>query len=78
MVSEVKSILDQEGFVGAHMLICIYAQSQSKYISVFSSILFLYYLNFTVRTPFQFFPNFSLFFLLFYSLQKPVILTWHC
>ena len=27
--------------VGAHMLICIYAQSQSKYISVFSLILFL-------------------------------------
>ena len=64
--------------VGAHMLICIYAQSQSKYISVFSLILFLYYFYFTVRTLFQFFPNFSLFFLPFYSLQKPVILTRHC
>ena len=64
--------------VGAHMLICIYAQCQSKYISVFSSILFLYYFYFTVRTSFQFFPNFSLFFLPFYSLQKPVILTRHC
>ena len=64
--------------VGAHMLICIYAQSQSKYISVFSLILFLYYFHFTVRTLFQFFPIFSLFFLPFYSLQKPVILTWHC
>ena len=60
------------------MHICIYAQSQSKYISVFSLILFLYYFNFTVRTLFQFFPNFSLFFLRFYSLQKPVTLTWHC
>ena len=64
--------------VGAHMLICIYAQCQSKYISVFLSILFLYYFHFTVRTLFQFFPNFSLFFLPFYSLQKPVILTRHC
>ena len=64
--------------VGAHMLICIYAQSQSKYISVFSSILFWYYFHFTVHTPFQFFLKFSLFFLPFYSLQKPVILTWHC
>ena len=49
--------------VGAHMLIRIYAQSQSKYISVFSLILFLYHFHFTVHTPFQFFPNFSLFFL---------------
>ena len=65
-------------FVGAHMLICIYAQNQSKYISVFSLILFLYYFHFTVRTLFQFFSNFSLFFLPFYSLQKPVILTQHC
>ena len=64
--------------VGAHMLICIYAQSQFKYISVFSLILFLYYFYFTVRTPFQFFLNFSLFFLPFYSLQKLVTLTWHC
>ena len=42
---------------------CIYAQSQSKYISVFSLFLFLYYFHFTVRTPFQFFfrifPYFS-------------------
>ena len=38
--------------VGAHMLICIYAQSQSKYILVFSLILFLYYFHFTVHTPF--------------------------
>ena len=44
--------------VGAHMLIYIYVQSQSKYISVFSLILFLYYFHFTVRTPFQFFLNF--------------------
>ena len=44
--------------VEAHMLICIYAQSQSKYISVFSSILFLYYFHFTVRTLFQFFSEF--------------------
>ena len=74
-----KSLAQLMAFtVGAHMLICIYAQSQSKYISVFSSILFLYYFHFTVRTPFQFFPNFSLFFLPFYSLQKPVILTRHC
>ena len=57
---------------------CIYAQSQSKYISVFSLVLFLYYFHFTVRTPFQFFSNFSLFFLPFYSLQKPVTLTQHC
>ena len=53
-------------------------QSQSKYISVFSLILFLYYFHFTVHIPFQFFPNFSLFFLPFYSLQKPVTLTRHC
>ena len=65
-------------FVGAHMHICIYAQSQSKYISVFSLILFLYYFHFTVRTLFQFFLKFSLFFLPFYSLQKPVTLTWYC
>ena len=65
-------------YVGAHMLIYIYAQSQSKYILVFSLILFLYYFHFTVCTPFQFFPNFSLFYLPFYSLQKPVTLTQHC
>ena len=47
-----------DSIVGAHMLICIYAQSQSKYISVFSSILFLYYFHFTVLTPFQFFFEF--------------------
>ena len=64
--------------VGTHMLICIYAPSQSKYISVFSLILFLYYFPFIVCTLFQFFPNFSLFFLPFYSLQKPVTLTQHC
>ena len=64
--------------VVAHMLICIYAQSQSKYISVFSLISFLYYFHFTVHTPFQFFLNFSLFFLPFYSLQKPVTSTQHC
>ena len=70
--------VDGEFGVGAHMLICLYAQNQSKYISVFSLILFLYYFHFTIRTPFQFFPYFSLFFLPFYSLQKPVILTRHC
>ena len=64
--------------VEVYMLVSIYAQGQSTYISVFSLILFLYYFHFTVRTPFQFFPNFSLFFLPFYSLQKPVILTRHC
>ena len=57
------------------MLICIY---QSKNISVFSLILFLYYFHFTVHTLFQFFLKFPLFFLPFYSLQKPVTLTWHC
>ena len=78
-VSSISGVaIDDEWCVGAHMLICIYAQSQSKYISVFYFILFLYYFHFTVRTPFQFFPNFSLFFLPFYSLQKPVILTRHC
>ena len=60
----------EEYHVGAYMLICIYAQAQSKYISVFSFLLFLYYPHFTGRTPFQFF---SLFFLLFYSPKKPVI-----
>ena len=44
--------------VGAHMLICIYAQSQSKYILVFSSILFLYHILFIVCTLFQFFSKF--------------------
>ena len=73
-----SNVSREEEVVGAHMLICIYAQSQSRYISVFSSILFLYYFHFTVRTPFQFFLKFSLFFLPFYSLQKPVILTRHC
>ena len=61
----VMCFLDIEGAfpnaVGAHILICIYAQSQSKYILVFSSIAFLYYFHFTVRTVFQFFLKFSLF-----------------
>ena len=70
--------LSSHSIVRAHMLICIYAQSQSKYISVFSLILFLYYFHFTVHTLFQFFLKISLFFLPFYSLQKPVTLTWHC
>ena len=57
--------------------VTVYAQSESKYISVFSLILFLYYFHFTVHM-FQFFLNFFLFFLPFYSLQKPITLTWHC
>ena len=77
-IQSVLQLTSDELSVGAHMLIYIDAQSQSKYILVFSLILFLYYFHFTVRTPFQFFPKFSLFFLPFYSLQKPVILTWHC
>ena len=44
--------------VGAHMLICIYAQDQSKYISVISLILFLYLIHFIVRTLFQIFSEF--------------------
>ena len=59
----------------AYMHIC--TKSIQIYFSIFFD-LFLYYFHFTVRTPFQFFPNFSLFFLPFYSLQKPVTLTRHC
>ena len=36
-------------FVGAYMLISIYAQGQSKYIFRFSLILFFYHIPFTVR-----------------------------
>ena len=59
----------------AYMHICT---KLIQYISVFSLILFLYYFHFTVCTLFQFFLKFSLFFLPFYSPQKPVTLTWHC
>ena len=64
--------LQQDMYVGAHMLICIYAQSQSKYISVFSSIyscitfisLFVHRSNF-----FRIFPYFSCHFIHFKSLS---------
>ena len=48
--------------VGAHMLICIYAQGQSKYISGFYLILFFYHIPFTIHSLRQFFSDFSLFF----------------
>ena len=57
--------------------ICIYAWSQSKYISVFSFILFMYYFSFTVCTSFLFFLKFPLVLLQLYSPQKPVTLTRH-
>ena len=49
--------------VGAHMLICIYAQSQSKYCSVFSLILFIvafhsFHCSHTVTIFLIFFPIF--------------------
>ena len=44
-----KSYCNAEA-VGAHMLICIYAQSQSKCISVFSLILLLHSIHFTICT----------------------------
>ena len=68
---------DMHDHVGAYMLICIYAQGQSKYISVFSSTLFLHHIPSIVHTLCQFFSKFFLFLLLFYSSQKPVISTRH-
>ena len=55
----------------------IYAQSQSKYISVFSLILFLYDFHFTAHTLFQFFLKFPYFCCCSIHLKKPVISTWH-
>ena len=59
-----------------HMLICIYAQGQPKYILVLSSILFLYLIHFIVHTLFQFFLKFPYFsFCCSIHLKKPVIST---
>ena len=57
-------------FLTAHMHICICAQGQSKNISVFSSILFLYYTPFTVRTLSQFFLFFFLIFVAVLFISK--------
>ena len=50
--------------VGAHMLICIYAQGQSKYISGFSLILLFHHIPFTVTI-----------FLIFFSIFVVVLFT---
>ena len=61
ILSQKLRILGSRGCVRAHMLICIYAQGQSKYISGFSLILFFYHIPFAVHTLWQFFSYFALF-----------------
>ena len=56
---------DSGSFVGAHMLICIYAQSQSKYISVFSFDFILVLLSFHCSHTV---PIFSEFFSIFLAI----------
>ena len=69
-------MLVPDPLVGEHMLICIHAQSQSKYISVFSLILFLYYFHFTFRTLFQFFFEFFPIFVAVLFISKSLSF-WH-
>ena len=77
MLTKIKTTLAES--VGAHMLICIYA---TKSIQIYFGIFFdfiLVLLSFHCSHTIPFFSKFFPIFLLpFYSLQKPVTLTWHC